>query len=45
MGVTEVTLQGIIEFLTQMERLTWIEIQAQMTNTKKGGHRKHHHPA
>jgi hypothetical protein len=41
-GVTDVTLQGIIEFLTQMERLTWTEIQAQMTNNKKGGHRKHH---
>ena len=40
--VTEATLQEIIGFLTQMERLTWAEIKAQITSNKKASHLKHH---
>jgi hypothetical protein len=40
--MAETALQEIIAFVTQMERLTWTEIKAQITSGKKGGHRKHH---
>jgi hypothetical protein len=35
-------LQRIISFLTEMERLTWGQIKAQMYHSKRGSHRKHH---
>lgn len=41
-SVTETTVQKIATFLTQMERLTWTEILAQITSGKRRGHRKHH---
>lgn len=41
--VGEADLEKIISFLTQLERLTWGEVKAQLYNTKKSGsHRKHH---
>jgi hypothetical protein len=41
-AVDEAALRQITAFLSQMERLTWTEIQSQMFNSKKGSHRKHH---
>jgi hypothetical protein len=35
----EPMLRQIVDFLSQMERLTWAEIRAQVHS---GGHRKHH---
>lgn len=40
--VGEDDLKKIIAFLTEMERLTWREVKAQMFNSKRGRHRKHH---
>lgn len=41
-AVDEAALRQITAFLSEMERLTWTEIQSQMTHSKKGSHRKHH---
>lgn len=41
-SVDEDALRQITAFLAEMERLTWTEIKAQMFNSKKGSHRKHH---
>jgi len=41
-NVTAADLQQITAFLTEMERLTWTEIRAQITSSKKASHRKHH---
>jgi hypothetical protein len=41
-AVDEAALRKITAFLSEMETLTWTEIQAQMTHSKKGSHRKHH---
>jgi hypothetical protein len=41
-NVTATDLQQIATFLSEMERLTWTEIRAQMTSSKSGSHRKHH---
>jgi hypothetical protein len=35
-------LHEIVRFLREMERLTWTEIYAQLTSSKRGSHRKHH---
>lgn len=40
--LTESDLHEIIQFLSQMERLKWTEVLAQMTSSKNGSHRKHH---
>lgn len=40
--VNAAALREITTFLSQMEKLTWTEIRAQMFNSKKGSHRKHH---
>ena len=39
---TEHEIREIVQFLSEMERLTWNEIRAQMTGSKSGSHRKHH---
>lgn len=41
-NVTDAALRQIVAFLTQMERLTWTEIRAQLTGSRSGSHRKHH---
>jgi len=41
-AVDEAALRKITAFLSEMERLTWTEIKAQMFNSKKGSHKKHH---
>jgi hypothetical protein len=41
-AVDEDALKEIVAFLSEMEKLTWTEIRAQMFNSKKGSHRKHH---
>jgi hypothetical protein len=38
----EEDLHEIVRFLRDMERLTWTEIYAQLTSSKRGSHRKHH---
>ena len=43
--VDATALREITTFLSQMEKLTWTEIRAQMSHSKKGSHRKHHHMA
>lgn len=40
--VSPVDLREIIGFLSEMERLTWTEVHAQITSSKRGSHRKHH---
>lgn len=40
--VTAADLREIVEFLSQMERLTWTEIKSQLTSSRSGSHRKHH---
>ena len=35
-------LAALLRFLKEMERLRWLEIWAQMFNSKGGSHRKHH---
>jgi hypothetical protein len=40
--VGEVDLKKIVGFLTEMERLTWSQVKAQITSSKRGSHRKHH---
>jgi hypothetical protein len=38
--VTPADLREIIGFLSEMERLTWTEVHAQITSSKRGSHRK-----
>lgn len=40
--VTGEDLREIIDFLSEMERLKWPEVLAQLTSGKKASHRKHH---
>jgi hypothetical protein len=40
--IGEGDLKKIIAFLTEMERLTWAQVKAQMTGGKRAGHRTHH---
>jgi hypothetical protein len=40
--VSPADLREIISFLSEMERLTWTEVHAQITSSKRGSHRKHH---
>ena len=40
--VTATDLRQILAFLSAMERLTWTEVLAQLTSSKRGSHRKHH---
>lgn len=41
-AIDEAALRQITTFLSEMEKLTWTEIKAQMFNSKNGSHRKHH---
>jgi len=40
--IAEPDLREIVQFLREMERLTWTEVHAQLTSGKRGSHRKHH---
>jgi hypothetical protein len=41
-SATEANLREIVKFLSEMERLRWTEIRAQVTSSRRASHRKHH---
>lgn len=40
---TDAEAAQLLNFICEMEKLTWVEIKSQMTSTRRATHRKHHY--